>query len=70
MMHIMDRLTDKVDWHKKVFDEKIVAKWRAEALAYPDKALWVIAATSPNPSIPLPITGIMNDETFDYVCAS
>ncbi|KAI0546140.1 hypothetical protein F4679DRAFT_558597 [Xylaria curta] len=66
MMHVMDRLTDKVDWHKKVFDDKIVAKWRAEALAYPDEELWMIAANSPEFSDGLPVTGIMTDKTFDY----
>jgi hypothetical protein len=40
MMLIMDQLTDKPDWHKKVFDDDIVAKWRKEALEYPDKLLW------------------------------
>lgn len=67
MMHVMDRLTDKVDWHKKVFDDKIVAKWRAEALAYPDEVLWVLAATSATSSSSPPITGVMTEKTFDYV---
>ncbi|TVY35684.1 hypothetical protein LOCC1_G007805 [Lachnellula occidentalis] len=40
MMIIMDRLMDKPDWHKKVFDNEILAKWRKEALEYPDDALW------------------------------
>ena len=40
MMHIMDRLTDKKDWNKKVFDEGIVAKWREEAKAIPDIEFW------------------------------
>ncbi|KAF2026477.1 hypothetical protein EK21DRAFT_74167 [Setomelanomma holmii] len=43
MMDIMDKLTDKPDWHKKVFDEEIVAKWRKEALAIPDEELYKIA---------------------------
>ncbi|KAF2490543.1 hypothetical protein BU16DRAFT_470413 [Lophium mytilinum] len=43
MMSVMDRLTDKENWHKKVFDEKIVSNWRKEALAIPDKALWKLA---------------------------
>ena len=33
MMAIMDKITDKPDWDKKVFDETIVQKWRQEALA-------------------------------------
>jgi hypothetical protein len=39
MMTIMDKLTDKPDWHKKVFDDEIIAKWCKEALEYPDEAL-------------------------------
>ncbi|KAJ5889001.1 hypothetical protein N7495_009042 [Penicillium taxi] len=35
-MSIMDRLTDKENWHTKVFDDLIVSKWRDEALAIPD----------------------------------
>ena len=32
-MAIMDKITDKPDWDKKVFDDTIVQKWRQEALA-------------------------------------
>jgi hypothetical protein len=40
MMIIMDKLMDKENWHKKVFDDEIIAKWRKEALEYPDLSLW------------------------------
>ncbi|KAJ8066741.1 hypothetical protein OCU04_004131 [Sclerotinia nivalis] len=43
MMSVMDRLTDKEEWHKKVFDEEIVSKWREEALAIPDEQFCNIA---------------------------
>ena len=33
MMAIMDKITDKPDWDRKVFDDTIVHKWRQEALA-------------------------------------
>lgn len=33
MMEIMNRITDKPDWHKKVFDDTIAGKWKQEALA-------------------------------------
>ncbi|TFK36203.1 hypothetical protein BDQ12DRAFT_725248 [Crucibulum laeve] len=33
MLRLMNQLTDKPDWDKKVFDESITTKWRAEALA-------------------------------------
>ena len=32
MMAIMDKITDKPDWDKKVFDNTIIHKWRQEAL--------------------------------------
>ena len=43
MMDIMEKLTEKEDWNKKVFDEEIVAKWRKEALAIPNEDLWHLA---------------------------
>lgn len=43
MMRIMDMLTDKPDWHVKVFDDAIVSKWCQEALEYPKEELWHIA---------------------------
>ncbi|KAF5383139.1 hypothetical protein D9615_005036 [Tricholomella constricta] len=33
MLRLMNGITDKPDWHKKITDEAIVAKWRAQALA-------------------------------------
>lgn len=32
MMQVINAITDKPDWRRKVFDEAIIAKWRAEAL--------------------------------------
>lgn len=43
MMSVMERLTDKENWHNKVFDEDIVSKWRNEALAIPDEEFWSMA---------------------------
>ena len=31
MLEFMGQITDKPGWEKKVFDEEIVAKWRAES---------------------------------------
>lgn len=31
MMHFVDKITDKKGWERKVFDEGIAEKWRAEA---------------------------------------
>ncbi|KAK7741270.1 hypothetical protein SLS63_000823 [Diaporthe eres] len=44
MMGIMDMLTDKEDWHKKVFIESVTEKWREEAMAIPDEDLMAAAA--------------------------
>ena len=32
MMQVVNAITDKPDWRRKVFDETIIAKWRAEAV--------------------------------------
>jgi hypothetical protein len=40
MMHLMDKLTDKADWHRKIFNEAIVHKWRQEALAQSERELY------------------------------
>ena len=36
MIGLMNRITDKKDWDKKVFDDAISSKWKTEALATPD----------------------------------
>ncbi|KAH3913763.1 hypothetical protein HBI56_079360 [Parastagonospora nodorum] len=61
MMNIMDKLTDKPDWHKKVFDEEIVAKWRKEALAIPDEELYKLAHSG-GEKMP---ENILNENTVD-----
>ncbi len=81
MMIIMDRLMDKSDWQKKVFDDEIIAKWRKEALEYPDDSLWEQATggkiknrwidngtdiTWASNGVK-PLTGIMSNEAFDCV---
>ncbi|KAF7967155.1 hypothetical protein HWV62_35662 [Athelia sp. TMB] len=33
MMRLMNSITDKPDWNRKVFDEEIVAKWTLEAMS-------------------------------------
>lgn len=66
MMILMDRLTDKPNWHKKVFDDTIVAKWRSEALSQPEDALFDEIIAGKN----LPMlrrTRIITEAAFDYV---
>lgn len=35
MLAVMDALSDKPDWERKVFDAAVVARWRAEAVYEP-----------------------------------
>ena len=42
-MHVMELLTCKEDWNKKVFDEEVVEKWRKEALDIPNDHLLRLA---------------------------
>jgi hypothetical protein len=45
MMDVMEKITDKPDWHKKVFDDTIVSKWQEEALTIPDEELYRLATS-------------------------
>jgi hypothetical protein len=45
MMDVMEKLTDKPDWNRKVFDDEIVEKWKKEALAVPDQDLYKLATS-------------------------
>ena len=71
MMILMDRLTDKPDWNRKVFDEDIVAKWTSEALALPVEPLWnSIALEDVKPWIDMKTPDILLDkDCVDYVCS-
>jgi Protein of unknown function (DUF4246) len=39
MMQIMNLLTDKPGWDRKLFDDDILAKWRSEALSQQSSVL-------------------------------
>lgn len=68
MMILMDRLTDKVDWHKKVLDEEIVAKWRKEALEQPEDDLYSQITENKNTEhYPKPRGRVLSGDAFDYV---
>lgn len=82
MMSIMDRLTDKEDWHEKVFDEDIVCEWEKETRAISDEELsglatsgkyqkWdedgrVVLSAESSERI-RPLQNIMADGTFEMV---
>jgi hypothetical protein len=76
MMDVMDKLTDKPDWHKKVFDEVIVEKWKKEALAIPDDMLYKLATagksrwSDANDGIRMKAVGVLNERAFNYVRSS
>ena len=36
MLLVMDSITDKSEWHRKVLDSKIMQKWKAEAMGLSD----------------------------------
>ncbi|KAK3899199.1 hypothetical protein C8A05DRAFT_37207 [Staphylotrichum tortipilum] len=77
MMMAMERLTDKPNWHVKVFDDEIAGKWKAEALAWPDEDLWERIANPDYPTAhwsnwnraehgPEMPKNILNQECVDY----
>jgi hypothetical protein len=73
MMGLMDTLTDKPDWHKKVFNDTIVEKWEKEALAIPDDTLYHLATVGKarreggEDSIESKPEGILSPAAFKYV---
>ena len=69
MMVLMDQLSDKVDWHKKVFDEQIVSKWRKEALEHPeDKLFSQLVGSDAADKISKPRARFITENTFEHVC--
>lgn len=46
MFSILESLTDKPDWHLKVYDDEIVLKWRSEALEIPNDHWWDLATSA------------------------
>lgn len=69
MMMLMDKLTDKPNWHEKVFDEAIVQKWREEARTQSENGLFVriIEGKWLTDRIPKPESRIISEKAFDYV---
>ncbi|KAK3301692.1 uncharacterized protein B0T15DRAFT_321335 [Chaetomium strumarium] len=71
MMILMDRLTDKPNWHEKVFDDAIVAKWREEAVSQNEEGVYQeILGHKSMQYIPMPKrTRFMTKDAFDYCIA-
>jgi hypothetical protein len=67
MMDVMEKLTDKPDWNKKVFDKAIVAKWGTEALAVPDYDLYLLANEDGPDEYGQQLEGILDGNAFDCV---
>ncbi|KAF4990267.1 hypothetical protein FGRMN_8575 [Fusarium graminum] len=67
MMILMDKLTDKPDWHMKVFDDTIVRKWRDEARQQSEDGLYArILQDKLEHGPPKPPSRIITDAAFDY----
>lgn len=72
MLLVMDHLTEKPNWHIKVFDDEIVTNWKAEVLAWPDEDLWGRLNTcdedddEDDDDVTMP-TPILDKECIDYV---
>ncbi|ENH75536.1 hypothetical protein FOC1_g10005510 [Fusarium oxysporum f. sp. cubense race 1] len=67
MMILMDIFTDKPDWHKKVFDETIVQKWRDEARQQGEDGLYArILQDKLGQGPRKPRDRIITDAAFDY----
>lgn len=82
MLAVMESLTDKEEWHQKVFDEGIVSKWREEAMAIPGEHFRNLAmgsklqcwndegtlyAETIDPSDMDVLDNVISDNTFDCV---
>ena len=66
MMIVMDRLTDKPDWHVKVFDDAIAEKWIQEGLALPVERLYddIVDTGRHHPK---KLTTILDRKCLEYV---
>ncbi|CAI4213483.1 unnamed protein product [Parascedosporium putredinis] len=70
-MVVMDRLTDKPDWQRKIFDDSIVEKWKREAINLPLQPFWEeLAEQAPDNwradfAAPRP-ERMFTEEMFDY----
>lgn len=67
-------MTDKPDWHEKVFDDAIVAKWRKEAMEQPEDELYARILDVPprdlhKTGLPKPRARILSDKAFDNCIA-
>lgn len=69
MMMLMDTLTDKPNWHEKVFDEAIVAKWRHEAMTQPQHGLFlrIMEGKWDVDTHPFPQGRILSEKAFEFV---
>ncbi|EEU41574.1 uncharacterized protein NECHADRAFT_54318 [Fusarium vanettenii 77-13-4] len=68
MMIVMDRLTDKPDWHIKVFDDTITEKWIEEGLALPVRPLYNEIARDGKPIEDDAFYAVVLDTILDRGC--
>lgn len=67
MMIVMNQLTDKPDWHVKVFDDTIAEKWIEEGLALPVEPLYDDIVEPSQYSSPKKLTTILDRKCLEYV---
>ncbi|CAG9948012.1 unnamed protein product [Clonostachys rosea f. rosea IK726] len=69
MMLLMDKLTDKPEWFKKVFDDTIVEKWRRESQTQSEDGLFAtIMRDKMDAPVPQP-KRIISEAAFDFCIA-
>ncbi|KAL7809065.1 hypothetical protein V8C26DRAFT_412340 [Trichoderma gracile] len=72
MMLLMEKLTDKPNWHEKVFDDAIVRKWWEEARTQSENSLFARIMEGKQVytgQIPMPQTRIISDKAFEFCIA-
>ncbi|KAM0228046.1 hypothetical protein ACHAPO_011074 [Fusarium lateritium] len=66
MMIVMNQLTEKPNWHLKVFDETIAEKWIQEALAIPVESLYDDIVPSGLYNSPTKLKTILDRKCLEY----
>ncbi|VUC31494.1 unnamed protein product [Clonostachys rosea] len=69
MMLLMDKLTDKTEWFRKVFDEDVVKKWRKESQTQSEDGLFAaIMRDKMDAPVPQP-KRIISEAAFEFCIA-
>ena len=72
MMIVMDRLTDKPGWHRKIFDDEIAGRWAAEAMLIPAEPFFeeIVGGKGEGFNHYIkPLKSILDEGCLDNVCS-